>query len=195
MIEYIIGEIVGIYENFIVLENEGLGYRIFTSGNTRDRLLTGETVKIHTEMVVREDSLSLYGFDTTEEMEMFRLLITVTTIGPKNAMGILSAFHPELLKYCIVENDIDKLTEAPGVGKKTAGRIVLELKDKIKTYDLAEDVDMEIKTDDYVFAVDALVNLGYAKNEVVKFLQKEYIAELPVDQMIKETMKALGRQE
>src|SRR5699024_2834930 len=98
-------------------------------------------------------------------------------------------------KYCIVENDIDKLTEAPGVGKKTAGRIVLELKDKIKSYDIEEDAGMPIKNDDYEFALDALVNLGYQRNEVVKFLQKEAIQDLPIDQMIKEAMKGLEHKE
>lgn len=195
MIDYIYGEVAGIYENYIVLENQGLGYRIFTSNTTKDRLLVGDTSKIHTEMIVREDSLSLYGFDTMEEMEMFRLLITVTSIGPKNALGILSSMHTEIIKYCIVENDIDKLTEAPGVGKKTAGRIVLELKDKIKSYDIEEDAGMPIKNDDYEFALDALVNLGYQRNEVVKFLQKAAIQDLPIDQMIKEAMKGLEHKE
>lgn len=195
MIDYILGEVAGIHDNYIVLENNGLGYRIFTSNTTKDRLMVGEMCKIHTEMIVREDSMTLYGFDSLDEMDMFRLLITVTSIGPKNALGILSALHTEIIKYCVVENDIDKLTEAPGVGKKTAGRIVLELKDKISFYEIEEEQRIVNKNEDYDFALDALVNLGYQRNEVVKFLQKESITQLPLDQMIKEAMRGLEHKE
>ena len=195
MIDYIVGEVVKIGENYILIENREIGYHIFTSQTTKDNLIIGEQKRIHTEMVVREDSLSLYGFDNKEEMDMFRLLVTVTSIGPKNALGILSALHPEMIKYCIVENDIDKLTEAPGVGKKTAARIVLELKDKIKTYEIDDETNNISMNEDLDFATDALVNLGYPKNEVLRFLKQEEIIQLPLDKMIKEAMKSLEHKE
>ena len=195
MIDYIVGEVAGIYEDSIVLDHDGIGYRVFTTSNSKDHLVEGEVTKMHIEMIVREDSLTLFGFSGMDEMIMFKHLISVTSIGPRSGLGILSCLSPEVIKYAIVENDVEKLTQAPGVGKKTAGRIILELKDKIKTYDL-EDIEEEtLVNDDFQFALEALVNLGYQRNEVQRFLQRKEIAGLPINQMIKEAMKGLEHKE
>lgn len=132
MIAYIIGDVRSISEEDFVLENNQMGYLIKSSLSTLALLELNNEYKIYTSLQVREDDMSLYGFYSKEELEMFLLLTSVSSIGPKNAIGILSSMGVNDIKLAIVNSDIDKLTIAKGIGKKTASRIILELMDKVK---------------------------------------------------------------
>ena len=131
MYSYIKGTVEEIYLDRIVLENNGLGYEINVSSFTAQSVHIGNDAKIFTKLIVREDDMSLCGFATKEEMKMFELLTSVSKIGPKVGLSILSFASPGQLGAYILSEDVAKLSKAPGVGKKTAERIVLELKDKV----------------------------------------------------------------
>lgn len=174
MYQYIIGNIEEIGEDYIVIDNSGIGYFVYTSKNsimdigenTRNR-------KIFTHFIIREDAVNLYGFTTLEELKMFKLLITVTKIGPKVAIGLLSTLNTVNIKLAIINKDIATLSKVSGIGKKTAERIILELKDKIDEntiYNSSSASDSVISTDETGEAVVALVSLGYTRNEVFKVL-------------------------
>ncbi|MEJ8554863.1 Holliday junction branch migration protein RuvA [Tepidibacter sp. Z1-5] len=169
MYQYIKGIIEEINIDFIVVECNGIGYRINTSQNTTCQVKKGEQVKIYTKLIVREDDMSICGFKTQEELKMFELLNSVSKIGPKVALSILSFAEPKRLGAFILSEDIASLSKAPGVGKKTAERMILELKDKIDKHN----VDFEqtlftssnrniLETDE---ATQALVALGYSLAE------------------------------
>lgn len=172
MYSYIIGEIIDINSDGIVVENNGIGYEIATSNITMSHFQMGESYRIYTKFIVREDGIQLYGFYDLEEKAMFDLLTKVSGIGPKIAMGILSELSVRQISQAVLHSDIDVLTQAPGVGKKTASRIALELLDSIKkagyTAEEAEIAEPVPPTDDLRVAIDALVNLGYARNEAEK---------------------------
>ena len=131
MISYIIGTVAGIEENSIVLENGGIGYRIFMPGPSAYALTPGSEVKVYTYMAVREDDVSLFGFTSAPDLEMFRMLLTVNGVGPKAALGILSSIETDELKMAIAAEDPKLISGAKGVGAKTAQKIILELKGKI----------------------------------------------------------------
>lgn len=136
MISYIKGTLVHRGNGVVVVEASGLGYEIFVSAATLSVLPeVGETVKIHTHMNVKEDGISLYGFSTAEELELFHRLISVTGVGPKGALGFLSQLKPQEIILAILSDDVKTLSKAPGVGRKTAQRVILELKDKFQTAD------------------------------------------------------------
>ncbi|MDO5018257.1 MAG: Holliday junction branch migration protein RuvA [Lagierella massiliensis] len=192
MYAYIIGDIKAILQEEVIIENSGIGYRVFTTSNTISNLNTYETFKLYTEYIVREDGVYLYGFSTKEELELFKMLIKVSSIGPKVALSLLSTLNSNDIKYAIHSNDVNLLTNAPGIGKKTAGRIILELKDKIgKDFEAPSDFDdTALKDDDYTFAVEALISLGYVKNDVEKVL-KNLDREMRLEDKIKLAMKNL----
>lgn len=194
MIEFIIGDIVDIKEDYIIIQNNNMGYKVFSSSNTLKDLKTGQTnQKIYTQLNVRDDGLFLFGFVTEEEMEMFNLLLKVSKIGPKIGIGVLSALTPNQIKFSIINRDISTLCKAPGIGKKTAERIVLELKDRINT-------DIEIEIDnvgnintDYSEAVEALISLGYSKLEIERNIRKLDIEHMEIEQIIRSVLKKLSR--
>jgi len=132
MIDYVEGEIAELAEEYVVVASNGIGYHIFISRATREDLQSREgLIKIYTHLFVREDELSLYGFSTPEERQLFKLLITVSGVGPKVAMGILSSITPQRFQEAILNERLDILQDIKGIGRKTAERLVLELKDKI----------------------------------------------------------------
>lgn len=133
MIGYIRGKVTGIYKDFCFLETGGVGYRIFISDKTRQSLQRGDEAKLLTYMSVREDAILLYGFLTEEEYDLFLILISISKIGPKVAMGILSAMEPGRFVQAVRKQDVKALTRLPGIGKKTAERLIVELKDKVGT--------------------------------------------------------------
>jgi len=147
MIGYIKGELAEIKENYIIIEAGNIGYEVFLPVSSISELpARNSTVKVYTYMHVREDALCLYGFLTKDDLEMFKLLITVNGIGPKVALGILSAVTADDLRFSILAQDSRTLAKAPGVGKKTADKIIFELKDKIKAEDvLAQSFEMQSK--------------------------------------------------
>lgn len=168
MYSYIKGSIEEIRLDSIVIENNNIGYKINVSSNTIKDLQLGSMAKIYTKLIVREDDMSLCGFSTKEELQMFELLTSVSKIGPKVGLGILSFASPGQLGAFILSEDVAKLSKAPGVGKKTAERIVLELKDKIDKNNvefeptLLSQAPIAVSKDE---AVDALLALGYSSTE------------------------------
>ncbi|AXU51074.1 Holliday junction branch migration protein RuvA [Clostridioides difficile] len=175
MYSYIKGTVEEIYIDSIVVENNGIGYKINVSSNTIMNLQVGESTKIYTKLIVREDDMSLCGFVSREELKMFELLTSVSKIGPKVALSILSFASPAQLGAYILSEDIGKLSKAPGVGKKTAERIVLELKDKVDKNNIEFEPTLLSQKPTLISqdeSVDALVALGYTLSESKEAVQK-----------------------
>lgn len=194
MYSYIIGVITEVHENYIVLENNKIGYKIFITDFFRDNVSAFDEYKVYTEFVEREDASILYGFSSQKERDLFNLLTDVTSIGPKYAMNILSTMTVDECKTAIITDDIKLLTQAPGVGKKTASRIILELKEKNRK-DFApseKSVNKEVKkSSDSEFAREALLQLGYFKNDVDAFIENTDISGLSIEDIMKKAMKSL----
>ena len=139
MISFIRGLVADTTENAVILENNGIGYEIFMTGSSIEQVsrIDGE-VKIHTYFQVREDAMQLYGFLSKDDLEMFRLLLNVNGIGPKAALGVLAGLTADELRFAVLSDDIKTISKAPGIGKKTAQKLILELKDKLKLEDAFE---------------------------------------------------------
>lgn len=199
MIELVIGKIEEINENSILVVNQGIGYCIFINNRESKNLTIHEEIKVYTSMIVREDDISLYGFLSKDERRIFKLLITVSGIGPKVAMGIMNELNQNDLRNSILTSDINKLQSAPGVGKKTAQRIILELKDKIAKINFENPLEAFIGNEDDFDVVssdnevvEALVSLGYNSNEAKNAL-RSIDANLPIEIQIREALKVIGR--
>ncbi|HKL10695.1 MAG TPA: Holliday junction branch migration protein RuvA [Clostridia bacterium] len=198
MIDYIKGIVKDTGENFIVVENNGIGYRIFTSMNTIGEISDGDELKIYADMVVREDDISLYGFYDKSELKMFRMLNKVNGIGSKLALAVLSTIDYNDVARCIALADSASLTSVSGVGKKTAQRIILDLKDKvIKEFgemDMPESVrqgrNLPSKGENRD-AVDALMALGYGRTDASTAVQSVYEEGMKAQTIIKEALKTL----
>lgn len=195
MIAYIIGDVRSISEEDFVLENNQMGYLIKSSLSTLALLELNNEYKIYTSLQVREDDMSLYGFYSKEELEMFLLLTSVSSIGPKNAIGILSSMGVNDIKLAIVNSDIDKLTISKGIGKKTASRIILELMDKVKKMPIEDNTSpskvITYTNEDFDVAKEALVNLGYAQNDINNVLLELKDMDLSLEELVKESLKRL----
>ena len=199
MYEYIKGKYIGINKDYVIIENGGIGYKIFTSGATMAEMpKVSEEVMLYLEQIVREDFIGLYGFKDREELEMFKLLISISGVGAKAALSLLSISRINNLKYAIIMEDDKHLCRAPGIGKKTAGRIILELKDKIKTDEVSEGVDIQQGFEDIApsnsnaigEALGALLSLGYSEKEAESALKKVNREE-SVENIIKECLRVL----
>ena len=195
MYAYIKGTLEIKASDHVVVEANGVGYRIFMSGNTIQRL--GElnsNVKVFTHYHVREDNISLYGFYNLEELRMFELLISVSGVGAKSAIAILSNITPSAFALAVISNDIKALTKLPGIGAKSAQRIILELKDKLKTEEtIAAESDFEIQTvlakdDNMHEAISALQVLGYPVKEATKAASSIDCTGLSVEDIIKKAL-------
>lgn len=192
MYDFIIGKIENKELNHIIVLNNGIGYKIIVSKSTLMDVKEGSTSKIYIDMVVREDEVSLYGFSTTKEREVYKLLTTVRGIGPKVALGILSGLTVDSLVDSIRKGDVDMLTTAPGVGKKTAERMILELKDKTDHIIVKESVSVPIRNI-VREAEEALLSLGYSSYEVVELLENIYMDGMTVEELIRESLKQMSR--
>ncbi|CUO29115.1 Holliday junction branch migration protein RuvA [Clostridium sp. NSJ-49] len=199
MYEYIKGKYIGINKDYVIVENNGIGYKIFTSGATMAELpKVSEEVMLYLEQIVREDFIGIYGFSTREELEMFKLLLSINGVGAKAALSLLSISRINNLRYAILMGDEKHLCRAPGIGKKTAGRIILELKDKIKTDDVVEGVDIQEGFKDIApsnanvvgEALGALLALGYSEKEAETALKKVDKTQ-SVENIIKESLRVL----
>ena len=195
MFDFIIGDIVSIHHEYLVIQNNGIGYRIFASSNTMMSLQVGmKNQMLYTEFQVREDGVFLYGFVTNEELNMFNSLLKVSKIGPKTALGILSTLNPNKIKMAIINKDLDTLCQAPGIGKKTAERIVFELKDKIDTnIDLEDIEDVKVVPNAYEEALAGLMSLGYSRYEVENILRKLDLSAMDIEDIIREGLKKLSK--
>ncbi|WP_297037585.1 Holliday junction branch migration protein RuvA [uncultured Dialister sp.] len=179
MIGYIRGKVTALFKDSCFLEAGGIGYRIFISDKTRQKLTNGEEAKLLTYMAVREDAILLYGFLGEEEYSLFLLLISISKIGPKVAMGILSSMTPSAFVGAVKTQNVSRLTKLPGIGKKTAERLLVELKDKVGAFsvetisdggsELAPSTEADPVTGE---AVKALMSLGYEMDEITPVLQK-----------------------
>ena len=200
MNEYIKGKYVGIVKDYVIIENNGIGYKIFSSGITMSSMPSiGEEVMLYLVQIVREDFIGLYGFISREELQMFNMLLSINGVGAKAALSLLSISRINNLKYAIMTGDEKHICRAPGIGKKTAGRIILELKDKLKPDELINDENV-ISTeesaleDDYALKVSevlgALLALGYSEKEAnmaIKNIDKSNTVEI----MIKDSLRVL----
>ncbi len=199
MLAYIKGNLELKTKDYIVIDVNGIGYKIFMPQSSIQNLgEIGEVLKVHTYMRVREDDVSIFGFINNEELRLFELLLSVGGIGAKVGLTILSNITPSQFALAVISNDISILKKLPGIGPKTAQRIILELKDKLKKEKeiLAEEEKeegtpkLEIVEDENVEeAISALQVLGYSKREVVEALAKVEINNLSVEDIIR---KALG---
>lgn len=195
MYEYIKGIFKSIEKEYIVIECGDIGYKILTSGSTISNMPSiEEKVKIYTYQIVREDFIGLYGFLTKEEIEMFTLLISISGVGPKAALSLMSIANVSTLKYAIITEDDKLITKAPGIGKKTAQRIILELKDKIGVSDAIDDTGILIErtenSEKIGEALGALIALGYSDKEAEKSLEKVDKTK-SVEEIIKECLRIL----
>ena len=201
MIYSVRGKLICSGENFVVVECGGVGYRVYTSQNTKNRLPNDhKEVLLYTYLSVREDAMELYGFSDMRELECFKMLITVSGVGTKMAVSVLSVLSTENFALAVTTSDINSISKAQGVGKKKAERIVLELKDKIKLFDdilpsgtvLSGTENLTVSTSNIAKATEALTVLGYTAGEVMPMLTK-MDATLPVEKLISNVLREMGR--
>ncbi|MDD3190836.1 MAG: Holliday junction branch migration protein RuvA [Candidatus Pacebacteria bacterium] len=191
MISYIEGEVLFKGKDFIILKTAGVGFKVFVLPGID---ATKEKIGLYTHLAVREDALTLFGFVSYEELELFETLISVSGIGPKAGLGILSLADPATVKTAIVREDASILTRVSGIGKKTADRVILELKNKFTFADITEGEAGEKQKAliDHQDVVEALMGLGYGQNEVRKVLEK-IPKESSLEDKIKLALKELGK--
>ena len=201
MIGYIKGEIADFEENFLVVDVNGMGMNIYCTGQTLANVgNVGSTIKLHTYLNVKEDSMTLYGFLAKEDLRIFKLLITVNGIGPKGALSILNAISPDELRFAILAGDSKTIAKAPGIGAKTAGRVILDLKDKLSIEEAIESklgnskTDMDVKENRAkADAIEALTALGYSSSEALKAVnQVNADSQMDTEAILKAALKYIS---
>lgn len=199
MFAYIKGSLEMKSNGYIVIDINGLGYKIFMSQNNIDSI--GElhdTIKVFTYVRVREDDISIYGFKTQEQLKMFELLISVSGVGAKSALVMLSCIEPSDFAIAVISNDVKVLTKVPGIGNKSAQRIILELKDKLKEEQLEEklkDFSKKLKdnSENINEAISGLMVLGYSKKDIEKAFEHLDIDNLSIEDLIKKGLILLSQ--
>lgn len=201
MYAYLNGILADIEEDNCIIDVNDIGYNVQISGQTMSRLPgIGERVKLYTYTNVKEDALQLYGFLSKADLEMFKKCITVSGIGPKGALGLLSAMNADDLRFAIISQDVKAISKAPGIGKRTAERLILELKDKLSIDDAMINREIDayqggaLTVDDAQKkeAVEALVALGYGQTESLKAVNAvENAADLDAGALLKAALKKL----
>ena len=196
MIAYLKGKLVIKSVDYIVVDVQGIGYKVYMSKTAIDKLEEEKEIKVYTYLKVREDDISLFGFNTLEELHMFELLISVGGIGAKSAIAILSNITPSKFALAVITSDVNTLKKLQGIGHKTAQRIILELKDKIKTEEAIENQENTIKQEEQIQEdmeelIQALQVLGYRRYEINNILPK--IKEETLEDRIKEALQYLSR--
>ena len=198
MISYIRGELIAIEEEKVIVDVSGVGFGIFMPGQAMSLLPPiGEEVKLHTYMNVREDAMQLFGFLTRDDLNVFKLVIGVSGIGPKGGLSILSHLSPDELRFAVMSHDVKAISGAPGIGKKTAEKLIIELKDKLSIEDVLErtverDSHAISSTNNQIHteAVQALVALGYGNTEALKAVKKVDTSEdMTVEDVLKQALK------
>lgn len=189
------------FEDTVVVETNGIGYNIRVPGSVLDRLPSvGSSVRIYTYLYVKEDAMNLFGFLSRDDLSVFKLLLNVSGIGPKGALAILSTIGPDDLRFAVLSEDVKTISSAPGIGAKTAKRLIIELKDKLKLAEVFETAlankEKASSENDVLFArneaVEALVALGYASAQAMKAVQQvENAEEKDSEQILKEALKKL----
>lgn len=203
MIGYIKGTLAYVAPNSIVVDNHGIGYNINVPATLLQRLPSaGEEVMVYTYTYVREDAIGLFGFSSPDELEVFRLLITVSGIGPKGGLAILSTMNTDELRYAVLMDDAKAIAKSPGIGAKTAGKLILELKDKLDVKNAifeglagaAEGEGVQAANSSYTVAMDdavqALEALGYSSKEARSAVMSvPDAAEQTVEELLKLSLK------
>lgn len=199
MISYIRGTLVDCEEDKVIVDVGGVGYGIYMAGSAMGMLPpAGSEVKLHTYLSVKEDAMKLYGFFTRDDLRVFKLLIGVNGIGPKGGLGVLSVLSPDDLRFAVLSNDVKAICTAPGIGKKTAEKLILELKDKLHLEDVLDHLEEapasgvssggqgEVQSE----VVQALVALGYGSTEALRAVkQVEMQADTDVETVLKQALK------
>ena len=199
MFAYIKGSLEMKSSGYIVIDINGLGYKIFMSQSNIDTI--GELhdiVKVFTYVKVREDDISIFGFKTQEELKMFELLISVSGVGAKSALVMLSCIEPSDFAIAVISNDVKVLTKVPGIGNKSAQRIILELKDKLKEEQLEERLENSSKktkdnSENINEAISGLMVLGYSKKDIEKAFEHLDIDNLSIEDLIKKGLVLLSQ--
>lgn len=200
MLHFIKGKFAGTFDDGIIIENNGIGFEINMPSSSAVYLSAdGDSIMVYTAMIVREDDISIYGFDDRESLLMFRMLTGVSGIGSKGALSILSALTVSQIKKAVVFDDSAALSKAQGVGKKTAQRIVLELRDRIDPESIADaniqggiSADAMAAKNNAAEAIDALVSLGYSKSEASEAVAACGIEDAGTEEYIKAALKRLS---
>lgn len=200
MIAYLKGILADATDENVVLEVNGIGYNVKVNARTTEMLpRIGEEVKIYTYTSVREDAVNLFGFLTKDDLEMFQLLITVSGIGPKGALAVLSVLDADGLRFAIISGDSKAIAKAPGVGAKTAERVIIDLKDKVSIEDsFVQKENREAQADGQAAgeimkeAAEALTALGYAASDALRAVkQVENAEQMEVEELLKQALKKL----
>ena len=200
MIAYIQGTVEEILEDRVILETGNMGYNIFMPMGAVEHLLhKGQEIKIHTYLNVKEEALQLFGFLTRDDLNTFKLLLGVNGIGPKAALGVLSGLSADELRFAVLADDVKTISRAPGIGKKTAQKLILELKDK---FNIQEALEMKAEhvqmpgtgetdlTDMKKEAVEALTALGYSGADALRAVKKvELTPDMSVEILLKLALK------
>lgn len=196
MFAYIKGKIEYINEDGFVIENNGIGYSILSSSNVTAKLSLYETATIHTYLHVREDGIGLFGFLTQDEISVFKMLISVSGIGPKGALAIMSVLTVDELRIAVLSEDHKAIAKANGVGPKTAQRVVIELKDKFKLDDVLSDLSEPgdlpdtVSNDIITETAMALTSLGYSNVEALRAIKKVKDSDkMTVEELLKASLK------
>ena len=195
MISYVKGTVAYIGNDCIVVDDNGIGYNIQVSLSTASAVVMEKEVKIYTYMNVKENELSLFGFLTKEELNMFNLLIGVNGVGPKSAVAMLGALSPSQLALAIATEDIKALSVGQGIGKKIAQRIALELKDKVGADTITTGVEIvqkvDVTTGERAEALSALMALGFTKNEAENAIKAVFVNGMATEEIISKALKVV----
>lgn len=200
MIQYIRGEVTWIEQEKAVIDVNGMGYGVFMPARVLNQLQTGQTVMVYTYLSVREDAMLLYGFLDRDDLQTFKLLLNVNGIGPKAAIGVLSGLSSDDLKFAVLADDVKTISTAPGIGKKTAQKMILELKDKFNLEETFEHSLAAPKntaaspavTSNKADAIEVLQQWGYSASEALKAVNKlEHAEEMSVEEILSQTLKMM----
>ncbi len=203
MIAYIKGELTEVKNKYLIIDHHGMGYEIAVPESVIEEVsgMIGDTIKIYTYLHVKEDGMSLYGFSSKDDLSVFKLLLTVNGIGPKGALGILSAISADNLRFAVLSDDVKAISKAPGIGAKTAGKLILELKDKFKLEDAFEAKFSHNETFQGTGspatgireeAAQALIALGYSQTEALAAVRKVELKEnITVEDVLKQSLRQL----
>lgn len=199
MLAFIKGRLIETGTDYVVLDNQGIGYLVYTPLSVLENLPPiGQNIKMYTYMYVREDQLTLYGFLTRDDLKIFKLLIGVSGIGPKGALGLLSRISPNEFRFAVMSGDSKTIAKAPGIGPKTAQKLIIELKDKLKLEDMFEG-DSEENADAArggssaeKETIMALAALGYSETEAFRAVQKvEASSDMDSETLLKLALKQM----
>ncbi len=204
MISFLRGEVAAVLPDRVIVDVGGVGFQVLVSvRDAADMPPAGEEVKIYTYMSVSEDAIRLYGFLSQDDLNVYRTMITVSGVGPKAALGILGALSANDVRFAVFSDDVKALSKAPGIGAKTAKKLILELKDKLKLEDAISDIgegssSMETTVSavidaELADAVQALTALGYSNSEALRAVRKVKVTEgMQTQDILKQALKFIG---